>query len=259
MELIFLGTGAGKPSRERNVTALILNLLTERQSLWLFDCGEGTQHQMLRGRIKNLKKLEKVFITHLHGDHIFGLPGLLNSRSMQGNSAPLTVYGPVGIKTYLETVLTLSDSRITYPLEIIEITAGELFTDATFTVSATLLDHRIETYGYRIVERNQPGRVIAIFGDTLPTPRALELADHADLIVHEATYETALADRAYQHGHSTTQDAAILAKESGAKRLIITHFSGRYSLTDSQRLLAECQSIFPATEMATDFATFTIK
>ena len=85
MELIFLGTGAGMPSKERNVTSVALNLMAERNSFWLFDCGEATQHQILHTQVK-LGRIEKIFITHLHGDHLFGLPGLLGSRSMGGSS-----------------------------------------------------------------------------------------------------------------------------------------------------------------------------
>lgn len=97
MELIFLGTSAGVPTRTRNVTAILLNLQHPTQSgLWLFDCGEGTQHQLLHTAF-NPGKLDKIFISHLHGDHLFGLPGLLCSRSMSGIIQPLTIYGPQGI------------------------------------------------------------------------------------------------------------------------------------------------------------------
>ena len=88
MELQFLGTGAGVPAKHRNVTSIALKLLDERNEVWLFDCGEGTQMQILRTNIRP-RKIEKIFITHLHGDHIFGLPGLLSSRSFQGGDTPL--------------------------------------------------------------------------------------------------------------------------------------------------------------------------
>lgn len=97
MELIFLGTNAGVPSKDRNVTSMVLDLQNKQKSMWMFDCGEATQHQILHTRVK-LPRLNKIFITHLHGDHIFGLPGLLCSRSMGGTETRLTVYGPKGIK-----------------------------------------------------------------------------------------------------------------------------------------------------------------
>ena len=93
MQIEFLGTGAGSPSKQRNVSSLALRLLEERNAIWLFDCGEATQHQILHTTIRP-RKVEKIFITHLHGDHIFGLPGFLSSRSFQGGDEPLTIYGP---------------------------------------------------------------------------------------------------------------------------------------------------------------------
>lgn len=107
MELLFLGTGAGVPAKHRNVTSIALKLLEERNSIWLFDCGEGTQQQILHTTLKP-RKIEKIFITHLHGDHIFGLPGLLSSRSFQGGDEPLVVYGPKGIREYVLTSLKVS-------------------------------------------------------------------------------------------------------------------------------------------------------
>ncbi|GAB6930157.1 ribonuclease Z [Paenibacillus sp. JCM 10914] len=156
MELYFLGTNAGVPTLQRNVTSIALRLLEERRSLWLFDCGEGTQHQILKSPLK-LSKLEKIFITHLHGDHLFGLPGLLSSRGAQGVKLPLMIYGPPGIKNFVETTLGISQSRVPYTMEIIEHTGGILFEDHSFRVESALLDHRAESYGYRIVEKDLPG------------------------------------------------------------------------------------------------------
>lgn len=304
MEFIFLGTGAGKPSKERNVTAIVLDLMQERKGLWLFDCGEATQHQMLKAGLSPVK-IESVFITHLHGDHIFGLPGLLSSRSMDQSQSPLTLYGPPGLKIFIETVLKISESYLTYPLQIIEIEEGEIFDDGEFSVSAVLLQHRITCFGYRIEEKDKPGaldvqrltldgvpagpyyaqlkkgesvqlddgrlvegrkylgperpgKILAIFGDTEPTPNALKLAQNADVMIHEATLEGTLAEKANAVGHSTTVQAAELAKKAQAKRLIITHFSSRYSIEDNTRLLTECQAVFPEADIAFDLARFKI-
>ncbi|MGW8825178.1 ribonuclease Z [Paenibacillus lautus] len=156
MELYFLGTNAGVPTLQRNVTSIALRMLEERRSLWLFDCGEGTQHQILKSPLK-LSKLEKVFITHMHGDHVFGLPGLLSSRGAQGVTSPLTIYGPPGIKVFIETTLSISQSRVPYTMEVIEHTGGVLFEDDNFLVESAKLDHRAESYGYRVVEKDLPG------------------------------------------------------------------------------------------------------
>src|SRR6185312_12686718 len=142
MEIFFLGTGAGMPSKQRNTSSLILNLSAEQAGYWMFDCGEATQHQLLRTSIKP-RKVEKIFITHLHGDHIFGLPGFLSSRSFQGGVDKLTVYGPQGIDAFIKTSLQVSGTHLKYPLEIIEIEEGAVFEDEKFTVTAMSLDHGI--------------------------------------------------------------------------------------------------------------------
>ncbi|NMH68718.1 ribonuclease Z [Bacillus sp. RO3] len=156
MELLFLGTGAGVPAKLRNVTSIALKLLEERGAVWLFDCGEATQHQILHTSLKP-RRIEKIFITHLHGDHIYGLPGLLGSRSFQGGESKLTVYGPRGIKEYIEVSLSVSRTHLQYTLEVMEIEEGIVYEDEGFMVEARELDHAIPTFGYRVVEKDKPG------------------------------------------------------------------------------------------------------
>ncbi|MCH4171091.1 MAG: ribonuclease Z [Lactobacillus sp.] len=156
MELEFLGTGAGTPAKQRNVTSIALKLLAERNEVWLFDCGEATQHQILSTAIRP-RKITKIFITHLHGDHLFGLPGLLSSRSFQGGHTPLTVYGPEGVQNFVRTALQVSETHLSYPLSFVTVHKGLMFEDATFKVYADELDHRIKSYGYRVEEAAHPG------------------------------------------------------------------------------------------------------
>jgi ribonuclease Z len=158
MDLYFLGTGAGMPSKDRNVTSIALRLYEERGTFWLFDCGEGTQHQVLLSPLK-LSKLEFIFITHLHGDHIYGLPGLLTSRSYQGGDSPLTLFGPPGIKEFVGNALALSQAHLTYELKVQEIAEGIVYADDQFEVRAAEVDHRIASYGYRVRESDRPGRL----------------------------------------------------------------------------------------------------
>ncbi|MCW2094373.1 ribonuclease Z [Lelliottia amnigena] len=300
MELIFLGTSAGVPTRSRNVTAILLDLQHPTHAgLWLFDCGEGTQHQLLHTAY-HPGKLDKIFITHLHGDHLFGLPGLLCSRSMAGNARPLTIYGPKGIQAFVETTLRLSGSWTDYPLEVIEIAEGVVFQDARFMVTAQPLNHPVECYGYRVDEHDKPGALdaaaliavgikpgplfqqlkngetvtlddgrvvdgqaylaapvsgkkVAIFGDTAPCPEALLLAHNVDLLVHEATLETAMEEKANSRGHSSTRQAATLARDAGVQKLIVTHVSSRYDAQGCAALLAECREVFKECELAHDF------
>ncbi len=156
MDLWFLGTGAGQPSRDRNVTSIALTWFQERGTFWLFDCGEATQHQIQRSPL-TLAKLEKVFLTHLHGDHLFGLPSILGSRSFSGTTLPLQVFGPKGLMAYIDAMLSASQTHLTYPLEVVEIVPGRVFKDAMCTVTCQKLDHTIESFGYRIIEEDAPG------------------------------------------------------------------------------------------------------
>lgn len=160
MKLHFLGTGAGVPSKPRNVTSIMLKLLDENNEMWMFDCGEATQQQILRTTLKP-RKVSKIFISHLHGDHIFGLPGFLSSRNFQGGEDELTVYGPKGIKRYIETCLSVTGTRLAYPLSIIELDQeGIAFENKQFKVTYKTLQHVIPCYGFRIEEADQPGQLL---------------------------------------------------------------------------------------------------
>ncbi len=158
LEITFLGTGAGMPAKYRNVTSIALKQL-QNGAIWLFDCGEATQHQILHTSIKP-RKIEKIFITHLHGDHIFGLPGLLGSRSFLSGTEPLTIYGPKGIREFIETSLSISQTHIKYDLNFIEFEDYFYLDENDFIIEARLLDHGIPSYGYRIVEKDKPGSLL---------------------------------------------------------------------------------------------------
>ncbi|MEK4521849.1 ribonuclease Z [Psychrobacillus sp. FSL W7-1457] len=170
MQILFLGTGAGMPSKQRNTSSMILKLLEERGTYWMFDCGEATQHQILRTTIKP-RKLEKIFITHLHGDHIYGLPGLLGSRSFLAGDEQLTIYGPKGVKDWLEVTLSTSQTRLKYPLQIVEIEEGIIFEDEQFIVEARLLEHVIPCYGFRVTQKQLPPELLIEKADALGVPR----------------------------------------------------------------------------------------
>lgn len=185
MDFVFLGTGAGVPAKARNVSAIALQLLEERGAVWLFDCGEATQHQILRTPVKP-RRIEKIFITHLHGDHIFGLPGLLGSRSFQGGTERLDIYGPAGIREFVETALRVSGTHLKYELCFTETDGGTVFEDDQFRVLAEPLDHGIFSLGYRVEEKERPGTLLA---DKLraegvpPGPLYSELKSGKDVIL----------------------------------------------------------------------------
>ncbi|AVK63189.1 ribonuclease Z [Lactobacillus sp. CBA3606] len=300
MQLEFLGTGAGSPGKFRNVTSTALRLLDERNEVWLFDVGEGTQHQILRTTLKP-RKITKIFITHLHGDHIFGLPGFLSSRSFQGGDEALTVYGPKGIRDFVMTALRVSGTRLSYPLHFEELgDDGVIFEDATFKVSFQHLEHRIETVGYRVEEAAhpgelqaeklkamqipsgpvygqlkagltvtlpdgrtingqdfiaapQPGRIVTILGDTRKTANAISLAENANVLVHESTFGKDEGKLARNYYHSTSTQAAQVAKQAGVTQLLLTHISARYTGKLSKELQKQAQQVFKNTKVVRDF------
>lgn len=156
MKITFLGTGSGAPTRHRNVTALAMQF-DQQARTWLFDCGEGTQHQILRSPLK-LNALEKIFITHLHGDHLFGLVGLLASRSLgDGATAPITIYGPHGLADFLRASLDLSRTRLRYSMKVETIAPGLVCEDDALTVHCAPMQHGIPAFGYSITEKTQAG------------------------------------------------------------------------------------------------------
>ena len=305
MEIQFLGTGAGSPSKVRNVSSLALKLLDERNEVWLFDVGEGTQHQILQTTIKP-RKIAKVFITHLHGDHIFGLPGFLASRANQGGTEPLTIYGPPGIEDFVKTSLKVSQSHLSYAIKFVLLRhPGVIFDDQTFKVSFDRLDHRITSFGFRVEEKPhpgellidkvraanipagpvyaslkagktvtlpdgrtfdghdfigsaQPGRTVAIFGDTRMCRRALPLAAGADVLVHESTFGPDESQLAKQYYHSTNLQAAELAKRAGVGRLLLNHISARYLGPGVAMLEKSARHIFPQTHVVRDLEEINI-
>jgi ribonuclease Z len=156
VQITFLGTSSGVPTRSRNVSSVALRL-PQRAEVWLFDCGEGTQHQLLRSDLKS-SQLSRIFITHMHGDHIFGLMGLLASCGLAGNVERIDIYGPPGLNEYLQSALRYSHTHFSYPVKVHAIRPGVIYEDDEFIVTCAPLHHRITTFGYRVAEKDRPGR-----------------------------------------------------------------------------------------------------
>ncbi len=311
MQVTFLGTSSGVPTRGRNVSAVALRL-PQRAELWLFDCGEGTQHQFLRSDLR-VSQLRRVFVTHMHGDHVFGLPGLLASLGLAGTCSGIDLYGPDRLRDYLEGVLHTSSTRIGYPLRFHRVRAcaagdGSVLEDGDISVRCAPLTHRVPAYAYRIDQRPRPGRFdvaraqalgipsgpiyarlkrgecvtledgriikgaslcgperpgasVVYCTDTVFCDAAVELADGADLLIHESTFAHAEAEMALARQHSTSTMAAQTALAAGVKQLALTHLSPRYApgqAVTPDDLLAEARAIFPNTVLAKDFLSIDV-
>jgi len=157
LEITFLGTSSGVPTRSRNVSSVALRL-PQRSEVWLFDCGEGTQHQFLRSDIK-ASQIRRIFITHMHGDHIFGLMGLQASCGLAGNpQQKVDIYGPPQLNDYLQACRKYSQTHFSFPIKVHTVKPGFVFEDDQFQVSCALLEHRVPAHGYRVDEKDRPGR-----------------------------------------------------------------------------------------------------
>ena len=155
MRITFLGTSAGVPTRSRNVSCVALRL-PQRAEVWLFDCGEGTQHQLLRSDL-NISQVTRIFITHMHGDHMLGLMGLLATCGMTAHTRGIDVYGPRPLADYVREVSRRTQFQTNYPLEVHEVNEGLLFEDDEYAVTCAPLKHRLPAFGYRVNEKDRPG------------------------------------------------------------------------------------------------------
>lgn len=296
LTLTFLGTGAACPSVDRNVSGLAI--MREGEML-LLDCGEGTQRQMMRYGVGF--SFREIFFTHYHADHMLGLTGLLRTLGLQDRTDPVTLYGPRGAQRILGAALALGIERNRFPVEIIEVRAGDRLRRAEYDMVAFATDHRTDTIGWSLVEHRRlgrfdperaralgvpegplwgrihkgdavlledgrvvtpgelvgptrPGRTVVYTGDTRPALSVIEAARDADLLVHEATFGTDEEERAAETGHSTAAQAARVAADAGARRLVLTHISPRYT-RDAPEILAEARAVFSDVEVARDGMT----
>ncbi len=292
LSLFFAGTAGSVPSARRGLPAVLVRRGGDRL---LFDCGEGTQRQLLRS--VGLLDLDTVFITHFHADHWLGLPGMLKSFALRERTAPLSVYGPPGLGE-LMGVMRVIYGRLPYRLSIEELEPAQTLAREGYLIAAIPVRHKGEgAFGYALVEDARPGhldaglakqlgvtpgpdfgrlqrgesvggvrpeqvmgptregRKIVISGDTAPC-EALALAAHqADLLVHEATFAEEESERARLTLHSTARQAAKLALEADVRLLAITHVSGRYA---GGELRDQARAVFAATEAPRDFDTIEV-
>jgi len=286
LDVFFAGTAGSVPTARRGLPALLVRRGGDRL---LFDCGEGTQRQLVRS--VGLPELDDVFITHYHVDHWLGLPGMLKTFDLRGRERALAVYGPPGLNEVMRLIRPVY-GRLSYGLELVELQSGEAVRRDGYTVAAFAVEHRVGAYGYALWEDERPGRFdaelaerlgvrpgpdfgrlqdgekvdgvtpdqvlgpprpgrkIVVSGDTAPC-QALTLAAHqADLLVHEATFADEETERARQTSHSTASQAAAIARDAGVRMLALTHLSTRYG---GRELREEARAVFANTVVPHDF------
>ena len=299
MKLTILGSLSAYPSYKGFTTSQVLE---HNGKSFLIDCGEGTQLQLRKNKIK-FNSIEDVFISHLHGDHYFGLPGLILTFNLLGREKPLNIFGPKGIKEIITSLMKVGKTWTNYKLNFLELNSKKpqvILNKNNFTVTTIPLCHGIYTNGFlfrkkitshklivkraidlgidktqfagiklgkdgvnlkgeiikniKLVEPLSPDIVYAFCSDTLFNLRITEQIRECDLLYHESTFLKKDQNFAVKTFHSTAEQAAIIAKNSNVKKLILGHFSSRYN--DLDLFLNEAKNIFENCELAIENTSF---
>jgi ribonuclease Z len=302
-DVIPLGTASAVPTRERHLSALAVE---RKGRVLLFDCGEGTQYRLLHADLSRAR-VDAIFVTHLHGDHCYGLPGLLSTLALQQRTDPVTLVLPPGGRAMLEAIPGAAPADLSFPVRITEVeeglTATPVYETDELTVTARPLAHRAFAMGFRLEERPRPGRfhpdrardlgvpegpafarlqagervtlddgttvrpdqvlgpprpgiALAYVTDTRPCDGGRALAEGVDLLYHDATFTDALHARAVETGHSTAREAATVARDAGADRLLLGHISARYD--DPAPLEAEARAVFSRAAVAEELRRYVL-
>lgn len=292
LTLTFLGTSAAAPTKARGLPAMVVQ---REGKLVLLDSGEGVQRQFAAMGF-GLNRETTVLVTHLHGDHVAGLPGLLWTMALAQRTRPLTIVAPAALKDWLAATADILHLGLTFRLEFVPARRGRVLRLPAFDIMAEKASHSIECFAYVIRERTRPGifhpekarklgvpegrlwsrlqkgrsvsvdgrkvrssdvtgpprpgRRVGYSGDTRPSRALTRFFRRCDLLVFDSTYTAADEAKAVEFKHSTSAEAALLAKQAGVRRLALTHFSARYTTTAS--LLREARKVFPNTVAAAD-------
>lgn len=300
-EVTILGSSSATPMYNRNPSAQVLNI---NEHLYLVDSGEGVQQQMLKFEVKP-SRIDHIFISHLHGDHYFGLMGLISSMHLNGRVKPLKIFGPAPLKEIIDIQFKYSETRLRYEIEFVATNPNEpqvILDNRDITVETIPLDHRIPCTGFLFKEKKRLRRLLkekvadlavpishysllkkgfdyeapdgrlyrneelttdpgepkcyAYCSDTLYNQQYFKQIDGVTLLYHEATFLHNMLERAQETHHTTALQAAQVALQTHAKRLLIGHFSARYKSLNE--LLEEARHLFPHTELAVEGNTYII-
>lgn len=302
IRLTILGNNSAVPAYGRHPTAQVIEI---NEELFLVDCGEGTQLQMLRYNIKRTKRLNHIFISHLHGDHYFGLIGLICSMALQQRLNPLHIFGPAGLREIIELQLTTAGTQLPYELHfhLIEAADRKVLVDTDFyEVRCFPVEHRIPCHGFIFHQRHtarkllpercqayniptswyhalkngqdyqredgvlvknewvtaapDPGKRYAYCADTRFCDSFIEDVRDVDFLYHESTYLEDNTHKALERFHSTAAQAAEIARQAGAGKLLLGHFSSRYEQLDP--FYAQASAVFPNVEISEEGRTYEI-
>lgn len=300
MNIIFLGTGGSWPTVKRNVTSIAIKRGSE---ILLFDCGEGTQRQLQKSSLSYMQ-ISKIFISHFHGDHFLGVPGLIQTMQLNDREKPLEIYGPKGVKKLVDQLLSLGYFRPKYKINTFEVQDGDSLQFEGYNINVLSVKHGIPALGFSLFEKMRPGkfdkpkalklgipegplfsklqkgqtvtlkdgrsikpemilgsprkgRKIVISGDTAPVKEMVDFSKDADILIHEATYESELEEIAADYGHSTALQAAKIAKKAGAKQLYLVHISPRY--LDYKKIKNDAEKVFKNSFVPKDFDEIEVK
>ncbi len=294
-----MGNNSALPAFDRHPTAQVITL---NDQLLLIDCGEGTQMQLSRYKIKR-GKLNHIFISHLHGDHYFGLIGLVTSMGLLGREQPLHLYAPPGLDAIIKLQLEVASTSLPFELVYHPLTKATLILDSPkFSVECFSTQHRIPCWGFIVREKKLPRKIVkekaiellipssfynslkegldyttkdgtvilnnqvtkpnsaprsyAFCADTIYDEQIAEVTKNVTLLYHEATYLKDFEDRAAERFHSTTIQAATIAKKANAHQLLLGHFSSKYEFLEDY--LNEAVAVFPRTQLAIEGVTFLV-
>jgi len=297
IRIVFFGTGGSWPSPERNVMSIGVQI---DSSVLLFDCGEGTQRQMMRTNM-SFMKIRRIFITHYHGDHFLGLAGLIQTMALNERKEPLEIYGPEGTIDMLTTFLSVGYYSLPFSVKLYELQGGEELDFGDYKVCTMRTKHPVPSLAYCVKEKDIPridrdkakalglsskileklrregeievggqririedvssgirvGRKIVYSGDTAPMEEMVSFARDADVLIHEATSDAELEEKANEFGHSSARQAAGIAKRANALNLILVHISPRYK--DAGKIEKEAREVFPRVWVPRDLDEFVVK
>jgi len=300
LSIIFLGTGGSWPTAKRNVSSIAIKRASE---IILFDCGEGTQRQFQKSSLSYMQ-ISKIFLSHFHGDHFLGIPGLIQTMQLNDREEPVYIYGPKGVIDLVQQLLSLGYFRPAFRIIPKEVNDGDVLEFDEYIIRVLRVKHNVPAVAYALEEHqrpgkfnkplalelgipegplfsklqhgepimlkdgrritpdmvlgsSRPGRKIVFSGDTTPYDKLATFSEHADVLIHEATFDSELADIAGEYGHTTAYQAAEIAKKADVENLFLTHISPRY--LDHHIIENDARKIFQKSYVPRDLQEVEVK